>query len=119
MLQCMGLQRVGNVRNSRVREAWAVLVEGLERLLGTAQELPEGAGVSSGHGGEGSAEFSVSITLQSEEEPNPLTIEIFQLPCMIQVSPVFWSSMSKRVGLSWYGCSCWGPSLTCGSRDST
>ena len=51
--------REENVRNSRVREAWAVLVEGMERLLGTAQELPEGAGVSSGHGGEGSAEFSV------------------------------------------------------------
>ena len=36
-----------------------MLVEGLERLLGTSQGLPEGADVSSGHGGEGSAEFSV------------------------------------------------------------
>ena len=36
-----------------------MLVEGLERLLGTAQELPEGVGVSSGCGGEESAESPV------------------------------------------------------------
>lgn len=36
-----------------------MLVEGPERLLGTAQELPKGADVSSGHSGEGSAEFLV------------------------------------------------------------
>ena len=51
--------REENVRNCRVREAWAVLVEGPERLLGTAQELPKGADVSSGHSGEGSTEFLV------------------------------------------------------------
>ena len=36
-----------------------MLVEGPERLLATAQELPKGADVSSGHGREGSAEFPV------------------------------------------------------------
>lgn len=52
--------REENVRNSRVREACAVLVEGLEGLLGIAQELPEeGVGVSSRHGGEESAESPV------------------------------------------------------------